>query len=356
MNLLEELKLLEEKGYVRSSRHNTLPLTVWNYTPPVQYEQLWGEYPLLRKCRGIVTDREGIIVSHPFQKFHNWEELSPSERPCTGDRIEITLKMDGSLIIVSRYNNELVFNSRGSFNSDQAIQAEKLFYSMYDSDWIEDGFTYCFEYVAPENRIVVQYTKPDLIHLAKFETSIGRDLERDFRFHCVESYSLNGGIFGEELYDLFLTLDMQNKEGFVIRQVIDEPRQNFRMKWKTESYKELHRIVTGISSTSVYEMLRDEKSFDEIISVIPDELYNWLTATKNNLVHAYSEVAKRAKLAYDQVKDLPSRKEQAIAIMKNHSDVSGIVFQMLDGKSPNESIWKMIKPKYECPFKNKGEE
>ena len=271
--MIEELTELEEKGYVRSVRHDILPLTVYNYTPKAQFDKAWGDYPILRLCRGLVLDDAGNIISHPLKKFYNWEELAPSERPCSGDKIEITLKMDGSLIIVSRYNDQLVFNSRGSFKSDQAIAAEKLFYEMYDPSWIEQGNTYLFEYVSPDNRIVVQYNEPDLIHLARIETATGKDFPRDEKFHCVEVYELNGGVFGDELYEMFKNMNMENKEGFVIRQVIDEPRQNFRMKLKTDTYKHLHSIVTGMSNKTIWEMLRDNVSFNSIIEVVPQPFH-----------------------------------------------------------------------------------
>lgn len=357
--MINELRQLETLGYVRAVNHQTLPLIVWNYTPVVQFSKLFGDYPLLRSCRGLVTDLEGNIVSHPLLKFHNWEELHPSERPCDGDKIEITLKMDGSLLIVSRYQGQLIFNTRGSFYSDQAIAAEKLFYELYDPTWIDEGATYLFEFVSPENKIVVQYLKSDLIHLARIETATGKDLPRDKRFHCVEVYELNGGVFGEELYALFKSMEdnFVNKEGLVVRQVIDEPRQNFRMKWKTHDYIKLHRIVTGVSNKTVWEMLREGKPFDGILEVCPDEFNEWLKATKAYLELRYLGIESRAKYAYDCVRELPNRKEQATALMSNHKELSAIVFKMLDGQDYSGAIWNMVKPdRFVQPFANKGEE
>lgn len=60
--MINELRQLETLGYVRAVNHQTLPLIVWNYTPVVQFEKKWSEYPLLRSCRGLVTDLEGNIA------------------------------------------------------------------------------------------------------------------------------------------------------------------------------------------------------------------------------------------------------------------------------------------------------
>ena len=48
--MIEELRKLEEMGYVRSVRHSRHPLTVYNYTPKVAYDRVFGDYPLLRLC------------------------------------------------------------------------------------------------------------------------------------------------------------------------------------------------------------------------------------------------------------------------------------------------------------------
>jgi RNA ligase len=351
--MIEELKKLELEGYVRSVKHKDLPLTIWNYTPKTQYEKAFGDFPILRSCRGLVLDDEGKIVSYPFQKFHNWEELQPSERPCPGDKIEVTLKMDGSLIIVSKYNGELIFNTRGSFSSDQSLASEQLFYELgYNPDWVEDGVTVLFEYVAPENRIVVSYSQPNLVHLGRVETSTGRDLPRDSRFECVPVYEINGGVFGDELYSLFKEMDMVNKEGIVIRQVIEESRQNFRMKLKTELYRKQHFIMTNLSSIDVWDYIKENKSFDDMIEILPDEFCNWLRATITEIQNNFKIADSNAKNIFDIVSKLPSRKEQAEFLNINHEHERSVVFKMLDGQCYNDIIWKMVKPEKTYPSSN----
>jgi len=358
--MLEELKELVKMGYVRCQRHDSLPLTVYNYTEKAQHDSAWNQYPVLKNCRGLVLDDDGNIVSNCLKKFFNWEQLQSSERPCSGDKIELTLKMDGSLIIVSRYKGSLVFNSRGSFVSTQAIEAKNLFHKIYNPDWIESGSTYLFEYVSPFNRVVLLYPTSDLVHLARLETPTGRDLPRDERFHCVQTYELNGGIFGEELYELFKSMEnneLVNKEGFVIRQVVDEPRQNFRMKFKTDDYKKRHALVTNLNNKTIWEMLRDNTPFDGIISMIPDELFSWFSATRENILKNYSGIEEKSKIAHQAVKDLPTRKDQAMVLQKEYKDVVPVVFKMLDNYDSSEMIWKMVKPtKFIQPFANKGEE
>ena len=70
--MLDTLNKYLEEGLVQKQVHPTLPLTIWNYTPKVQYENLWDEITLM--TRGLVVDDLGNIVARPFAKFFNWEE------------------------------------------------------------------------------------------------------------------------------------------------------------------------------------------------------------------------------------------------------------------------------------------
>jgi len=358
-NMINELRDLEKLGYVKSTKHREQPLVIWNYTPVVQYEKLFGDYPLLRKCRGLVTDDQGTIVARGFEKFFNFEEHHVSELPSITDKVEITEKMDGSLIIVFRYQNQVVYATRGTFYSDQALAASKLFKEIYQESWIQDGFTYLFEYVSPENRIVVAYPEANLIHLAKLDSSTGYDLDRDNRFRVVDTVNVETHTFADivDAYARLKSFNSKNKEGFVIRVISDGSYPDWRCKIKFEDYIKLHRIMTGVSNKTVWEMLRDGSSIESMLEVCPDEFNDFLRNTKAALELRYLGIESRAKYAYDCAKELASRREQAMFLMSNYKELSSIVFRMLDGQDYSKAIWNMIKPdRYIQPFANKDED
>jgi RNA ligase len=138
--MLEKLNEYFDKGLVYKQIHPTLPLTIWNYTEKVQYENLWDEITL--QTRGLVTDNEGNIIARPFNKFFNIEEgkHTPTEK------FEVWEKMDGSLGIVFWYQGQWVVATRGSFTSDQAIKAKELL-KKYNTDIMFRHLTYCFEII-----------------------------------------------------------------------------------------------------------------------------------------------------------------------------------------------------------------
>ena len=52
--MIKVLNKLYEDGLLYKQTHPTLPLTIWNYAPKVQYENIWTQ--LLMMCRGLLTE------------------------------------------------------------------------------------------------------------------------------------------------------------------------------------------------------------------------------------------------------------------------------------------------------------
>jgi len=77
--VLTTLEKYYENGLLHKQTHPNLDLTIWNYSPKVQYERLWDEITI--QCRGLVTNSKGDIVARPFKKFFNYEEHKPEEIP-----------------------------------------------------------------------------------------------------------------------------------------------------------------------------------------------------------------------------------------------------------------------------------
>ena len=140
-----------EQNLIVANKHPEYDIWILNYSPKAQSKRFWDEYTM--SCRGMVIDANGKILARPFQKFKNYEEHDPSEIDMSQD-YQIFEKMDGSLIIVFYYEPRMqwIVASRGSFISEQSIEATKMLgvkRSMFDMD-----YTYLFEVLYPENRIV----------------------------------------------------------------------------------------------------------------------------------------------------------------------------------------------------------
>lgn len=336
---LELLKKYHEDGLLHKQIHPSLDLTIWNYTPKVQYERLWDE--ITKQCRGLVTNSNGDVVARPFQKFFNYEELSIEEIP--NEHFNVYEKMDGSLGILFHYNDNWVFSSRGSFTSDQAIKGFQLL-SKYDYKSLDKNNTYLFEIIYPKNRIVVNYGDVEkLVLLGVIETKTGNELN---------IYNENYDLLGFELvleyngivnFDHLKTEISNSQEGFVIRF-----KNGMRMKIKGDEYVRLHKIITNISNRDIWEYLKEGKPLDEILEKVPDEFYNWVRDTKDQFESDFLKIRLSVE---DEFYSLVNRKEFAEKVKDNK--YQHLLFKRLNSYSPqlNDMIWDILYPTYSKPFK-----
>jgi RNA ligase len=79
-------------GYVRTQRHPSLPLLIYNYTEKAQYENVWNAATLA--CRGLVASADGTVVARPFTKFFNHGQPGAPELSFEG-AVTVTDKADG---------------------------------------------------------------------------------------------------------------------------------------------------------------------------------------------------------------------------------------------------------------------
>ncbi len=342
-------KFRERSKYIIEHKHDTLPLIIWNYSHSCQYDKAWDEFTKI--TRGLITDLEGNVVERTFPKFFNIGETSesalenlPAELP------QITEKMDGSLGILYFTHHMPTIATRGSFNSDQAAFATKWIRSKYmRSDFIE-GYTYLFEIIYPENRIVINY-KDDkkLVLLAVIDVETGEELDlkkeagrlkieypKIFKGELAEAQAKMSSLSGDE-------------EGFVARY-----KNGLRIKMKGEEYSRLHRLITGFSTKSIWECLKNDQNLDSILKDVPDEFYTWTRAKEKEIKQKHKDLTTIAYQIFKAAENLESRKEQALFLIKESDGdrtIAGLVFAFLDKKDVDKIAWKFLKPAYELPFR-----
>ena len=346
-------KLIDD-GYVNVVKHPTDELFIYNYTPRAQYENKWVEYPEIRKYRGLILDSSGKIIGKPFDKFHNLEEYSENGNigrlPDYSD-FEVYDKLDGSLGISYKYSGGVAIATRGSFTSDQSLWSTNYLNEKYPDFNPPDDLTFLFEILYKENRIVVDYGYEGLVLLSVFrkDQELSREevevISKEYGFELVEKFD---GI--KDFNNIRNLYARDNAEGFVVK--FDN---GLRVKLKYKEYCRLHKIVTGINSKIIWEMLKENKDFDEILDHVPDEFYDWVKSTKNSIQERYESVIKSAEEKKESIKDL-TRKEQAEIILRDCRNYSGVVFSLLDNRldKAKEISWKLSKPENDKPFKEQG--
>lgn len=330
-------RMIDEK-YINVTKHPTADLYIYNYTAKTQYDKIWNEVTL--QCRGLILDGEGNVVARPFRKFFNLEEHEESEIPNLP--FEVYDKLDGSLFLIVAYKNQLVFATRGSFISEQAIKGKEIFKEKYAhlTTKIEKYKTYLFEVIYPENKIVCQYDGlTDIILLSIIDNKTGVESLKNIGFQVVKKYD------GINDYRKLKELAEDNKEGFVIKF-----NNNFRVKVKFDEYVRLHRIITGVSNIAIWEYLKEGKLFDEILERVPDEFYDYVKKTREELEFKFFQIEAECQFVY---REYETRKETAFYF--NTQRYPSILFSMLDDRDYSELIWRLIRPVFQKPFKQQTE-
>jgi len=334
--MLEVLNKYYEEGWLIKQTHPTLPLTIWNYSQTTQYEGKWDEVTL--QCRGLVTDADGNVIARPFKKFFNIEEGKHTPT----SEFDVYEKMDGSLIIVFWYDGGWVVASRGSFTSEQATAASKIFFDKLDHNF-SIGITYLFEFTANWNRIVVDYGDEDNLTLLG---AIRTDDETEATYGQLEMVARGANCDvvkrydGVKDYSTLKGIIKDNQEGFVVRFSNGD-----RMKIKGEEYLRLHKIMTEVSTKSIWEILSNGDDIELILKDVPDEFFDKVKEYVSELMFQYKTLENEYLRIYNTLSDLKDKRSEFAkrALMFKHPQ---LLFNIVDGKPYSNAIWRIIKPEY----------
>jgi RNA ligase len=379
-DLLDISELDQEiaEGYVKVQHHSSLDLSIYNYTPKTQYENHWND--ITKKTRGLVVwhdvsgyligdQEDDVVVSRPFDKFFNWGDNTNVNCEAWEEHheIEVTDKVDGSLGILYPHPGQpsgWAVATRGSFHSNQAEHATQWLQEWYRRQTLVNPFnpnyTYLFEIVYPQNRIVVDYGQEDSLYLIGI-----RDTETGFLFglrhqqiSIPRTQILRYRTFGEFLRDY---RPPKGVEGCVVRSV----ETGEQLKFKTEEYVSLHKVIFGLNAVTVWEAMNESsEKVDELSAGLPTaELKRWVSNTHLGLCHRFFDIRIAVEQAYEGLisnfpeenledwvdKNSPEYRElrrvRAGFILSEYRDLSGYLFGMLDARDIRPMIMKAIRPR-----------
>lgn len=341
-----------DSGYIRMQSHPEFPkLVIANYTEKAVFENWFQESPATKHSRGLVFNNDnGDVIARPFPKFFNYGQAGAPEVPMDMPVIA-TDKMDGSLgIIYPAPDGTVRVATRGSFASEQALHATRVLNQKY-SEWVSravfdrvlERFTPLVEVIYPENRIVLDYDgADDLVLLGWRHIESGIYLPPTFG---VWPGPRTATLPHTTFRDALLAEDRPNAEGIVVF----IPELEDWVKIKQPDYVIKHKLVSNLSKRSVWESLGRGNSVQEICDPLPDEFHNYVKDVARELQGQYQEAVKKLKSDFRSILDeLPltyTRKD--FAEKAKEADNTGWLFQMLDDKDYESSVWKSLRPEAE---------
>lgn len=393
MNMGELMDMMRQ-GYVRTQKHPQLPYVIYNYTAAAQYKNVWND--VTEQCRGLIVDSTtGQIIARPFRKFFNWGQ--PGTDIALDATVHVTDKADGSLGILyptpGLTRSGYSIATRGSFTSEQAIHATKVFNERYANRWSpHPDYTFLFEIVYPGNRIVLDYgDRDDLFMLTAVNNISGWSIPRASFWSKWPGLSVTEFEY-RTLQEALEAPPRVNAEGLVVHDI----RSGKRVKIKQSDYVALHRALTNTSARVVWSYLAvnacrylvvpgkrfawdtklglDPKRGDEIFAVgenwldkfisdMPDEFYGWLqevigrlTNEVKNLRHVL-EVKMHSYAAQASV-DGSFNRAKFYALLREHESRhhAGMIGSLYDRKDITAELWKRVYPDVEVPFKSISED
>ena len=354
--LLNEMK---EKKYVREQVHPDFPrLRILNYTENATWENVWNDVTL--QCRGLIYDIETAeVIARPFRKFFNHEqEQAPKWDLDTV--LHVTDKMDGSLgILYNQPDGQPAIATRGSFASDQALWATEFYRTKYNSvemNSLARYYTFLFEIIYPENRIVVDYgDTADLVLIGVIDIEEGTSIDLRLPQQYGDWTGPVTKVFWESatLREILAHPPRENAEGFVL---YHEPTEQ-RVKIKYEDYKVLHKFLTNTSEKNVWEALSQGLDMEATFAGAPDEFHEWLKSVITDLQNKYFWIELDALFVWRLIQSrlgnpgAYTRKDFAAMVKDAEPHLQGLVFMLEDGKDISATIWKQLKPVGSTTFK-----
>jgi RNA ligase len=125
------------------------------YKNRVFYDNLWDDY--LEECRGTLIDDNYNIISRPFTKIYNYEIESRSPILAPSTHVTAFRKVNGFMVAVTWYNDEILVSTTGSTDSAYVKMALELIdvkkYLAVCKNW--KGYTFMFECVHPNDPHII---------------------------------------------------------------------------------------------------------------------------------------------------------------------------------------------------------
>src|SRR6056297_866292 len=229
-----------------------------------------------RELRGVIFYPDGRIMSRPFQKFFNVGEREETQlHNIDMSRPHVIMeKMDGSMIRPIMVDGKVRLATKMGM-TDTSIHAEQVLEANTGEHFEEikafleglvlDGVTPLFEFISPDNRIVIEYDRSELVLLAlrqnltgnymEFKGAKGQKLTKLF-----STVPLYGSVDGSFADYIARQREAEGREGDIIRFA-----DGHMLKIKNDWYVRIHKVKDKIRTDRHILSLVLENEIDDVM-------------------------------------------------------------------------------------------
>lgn len=326
-------------------------LSIFKYTADCHKKGNWNEWNI--QARGIIFDDKSNIICRPMPKFFNLGERPESSIDNLPDSAYIVYeKLDGSCGNAYLNDGKIYVATPGSMESEQAMFATEwinyYLFCRHQKGEFAAELEHCtpiFEIIWKDNpgANVVNYGDRNELVLLAIRLHNGEEISP----HMVDSFAVKYGFARPAEYNIEVANDMdkhieKNAEGYVIYY----PSTGLRVKVKSDLYKMLHKMLDQLSPKGILELIqgREFRVVHKTLEECSPELAKQADDIAANLRRKMWDIKEEAVSYWQQVKDMASRKEQAMFIQKHAPQkVWGLVFALIDNRDIDYATWDVVK-------------
>ena len=316
-----------------------------------------------KHMRSVVVNYEGEVISAGFPKFTNYGEnpehfpVPTSLRNCT-----VMEKLDGSLLVVSKYKGQYILRTRGTVDASTMANGHELelfkekFLKRLTHDTPDTwNVSILFEWVSPINKIVLNYgDEPDwyvvgIVHHSDYSLYSQEDLDmwaKNKGFKRPATYTFT------DVNDLLQNVDQwKGKEGVCVYSKNDQTIHKVKGAW----YLALHHMKSELSNIEkvmdvwLEQGMPDYNTFyNYIFTTFDYELAEQCKGMISRIADGKKEVNKIVDGMNDfvnnRLRSLSTRKEQAQLVISSYGETNraSFLFKLLDGKSLGKEEYKKL--------------
>ena len=298
---------------VMSQAVNMTELLKWNRKAAIR-----------RECRGIAFDKDtGEVVSRPFHKFFNHGERL--EEVFTGGYTDYE-KLDGSMV-------RPLPNGRWATKAgvtDVAMMVEEHFgydeeLNEYNKGCFKLGLTPIYEFTSPNNKIVLEYDKPELTILAVRDNYLGRYLPRYNHLHSRKVHKRN-----------FNKLST-TAEG-IVRYYDEGGIEKFKTDWYVQAHKGKELIN---NERNLIKLYLDNKIDDILPTLLPEDRLK-VNTFLGDFKFGMAWLKGHYSGSFKALGDNYDRKKYA-TMSKDSKYVKAAVFKQMDGVDVQQAVLNRVR-------------
>ena len=315
-----------------------------------------------KHMRSVVVNYEGEVISAGLPKFTNWQE-NPDNFPVPNSLRNCTVmeKLDGSLLIVSKYNGQYILRTRGTVDASTMANGHELelfkdtiLSKLQDNNdtW---NYSVLFEWLSPRNVIVLRYSDEPMWKLIGFIDHTDYSLATQ---NVLDVMAKKYDLLRPEIYTFTDITDMlqivdkwQDREGVCL---YSKNGQTIH-KIKASKYLLLHHLKSELSSLEkimdvwLEQGMPDYNTFyNYIFTTFDFELAEQVKGMISRIVDGKKEVNKIVdgmnSFVNNRLRLLPTRKEQAQLVISSYGETNraAFVFKILDNRPLGKEEYKKL--------------